>query len=582
MTEFIFGDSCELLEIPRKKKLRFALMITITFTLLYAAVVLAYFSAHYFGVAYFSTSTEIRITLSVVSALVLGALGVFCAIYSIMNRRSSEISLVVEPVRSGLELEPNECEADVSEENTKLIFQSGGHFWHVAQSSELPDNNGALSDSHEAIVRFSMPSVVDQFGDYSQFMKIVSRANSVEINLPNDGVSMPSLRLGLHITDRADILRFMASPTALKSGFGSAFFTYYTHICRNLLIASGRPLGLKPGVLSVDVAVFSLLSSDARLMLEDIVKHRAQFGAVLEFWREHCSQDRGMEIKILQALFDLIGNGKLLQRFTNYTHTKNDANLGHFAVIYALLLSSDVEESFLKTADRGELLHRELQNFLCHGVAQTKKYVAACLDYGLGGILCEKFQDAQCAHSRCFRVLGLLTSSYTTEGQLRELYDTDLRTCMSWFHDIPALRGCHAYSYMAQIFTESTGLDLLDAARANNTLRYDSACNDGGITKEASTMLFNMCRRLGFTSVTSEALTVITSKAVSNLCDDVARHICEGVVLHDYECYAEIPAICGRVAVTNQQCQSIFGTELVLGEDECMLQGVEVGCSHVK
>ncbi|MGN7661584.1 MAG: hypothetical protein ACTJLK_03085 [Anaplasma sp.] len=578
MTEFIFGDSYELLEIPRRKKLRTALMITITFTLLYAAVVAAYFSAHYFGVAYFSASTEMGITLGVVSSLVLGALGVFYTIYSVMDHRSSEVSLLVEPVRSGLELQTNGYEADVSEENTKLIFQSGGHFWRVAQSSELPDN-GALSGSHDAIVRFSMQSVVDQFGDYSQFVKTVSRADSVEITLPNDGASMPSLRLGLRITERADVLRFMASPTSLKSGFGNAFFTYYTHVCRNLLSISGRPLGLKPGVLSVDVTVFSLLSSDARLMLEDIVRHRAQFGEVLEFWSEHCSQDRGAEIRILQALFDLIGNGKLLSRFTRYTHSKSSANLGHFAVIYALLLSPDVEKSFLETADRGEVLHRQFLSFLSHGA--EKKYVAACMDYGLGGILHEKFQDAGYAHSRCFRLLGLLTSPFTTQEQLRELYGTDLRTCMSLFYDIPALRGCFAYSYMAQIFTESTGSDLLDAVRANNTLRYDPICNDGGITKEASTMLFNMCRRLGFASVTPEALTVITSRAVSNLCNDVARHVCEGVVLHDYKCYAEMPAVCGRVAVTNQQCQSIFGTELVLGKDECMLQSAEVGIARM-
>ncbi|KAA8474399.1 hypothetical protein F0Q53_02540 [Anaplasma marginale] len=425
---------------------------------------------------------------------------------------------------------------------TKLTFMSQRYSWYVVKKGVFPHAVCvAPNDDTTAAIRLSGSYITNRFGSHQQFKDVVKRAESVAIVFPKQKSAPPVLIFRCHISTRADILRIMSGCSALSSGFGSTFFANYVCIYKHLLLASSveQVDSRCCKMLSVSREMQSLSHREVVNVLTDVAYNKGLFLTVSKFWDKNSGNCSADEVKMMSTLLTLATSTKLrtkLGLIGESNHLKDNLNL--LALAYALL--PEKSRCFVDGAVDGAILRGRLGDFLRK--RPEIKYVAACMDYTIGGMLCQRFQDAGYTHSRCFRIFGLLFHSSTTTQQMAELYEGDLEVCMSAFYDFPMLMHCAAYSFMARRFTAETGMDLQDAIRAHNTLRIDHE-RDGGVTKRAASMLYHMCNALGFRFLTHDALSAVIATSVLRLYGDTLENARMGEVLREYNCQAEVPAL---------------------------------------
>ncbi|WP_041651488.1 hypothetical protein [Anaplasma centrale] len=434
------------------------------------------------------------------------------------------------------------CWKGMLRSGTRLTFTSRRYSWHVVKKGIFPRATCIIpGDDMTAAIRLPRGYIKDRFGGYQQFKDVVKRAENVVIVFPKQKSASPVLMFGLRIGTRADILRVMSGCNALSSGFGSAFFANYVCIYKHLLFASSveQVDSCYHEALVVSREMRSLSHREIANVLTDVACNKELFLAVSKFWSKNSGGRGSDEVQTLKALLKLVESTKLRNRLGSIKESNPlKDNLSLLALVYALL--PEKSRCFVSGAVDGAVLRKRLSDFLkkCPEI----RYVAACMDYTIGDILCERFQDAGYSHSRCFRVFGLLFHSSITVQQIAKLYEDDLEACMAAFYDFPILTRCGAYAFMARRFMEETGMDLGDAVHAHNVLRSDRA-SDGGVTKRASSMLYHMCDALGFQSLTYEALSTVIATSILRLYADTLESAHMGEVLYEYSCQAEIPAL---------------------------------------
>ncbi|ASI47671.1 hypothetical protein AOV_02190 [Anaplasma ovis str. Haibei] len=428
---------------------------------------------------------------------------------------------------------------------TKLTFMSQNYSWYVIKKGVFPHAVCMVpNDDTTAAIRLSGGYITNRFGSHQQFKDVVKRAESVAIVFPKHKFAPPVLMFRFHIGTRADVLRVMSGCSALSSGFGSTFFANYVCIYKHLLLASSAEQADSRccKILTVSQDMRSLSHREIVNVLTDVAYNKGLFLTVSKFWDKNSSHCGSDEVKTLKDLLKLTASTRLHNKLGSIgenNHLKDNLNL--LALIYALL--PERSRCFVDGAVDGAILRGRLGDFLKK--RPEIKYVAACMDYTIGGMLCERFQDAGYTHSRCFRIFGLLFHSSTTTQQMAKLYEDDLEICMAAFYDFPMLMHCAAYSFMARRFTGETGVDLQDAVRAHNTLRLDHE-RDGGVARRAASMLYHMCNALGFRFLTHDALSAVIATSVLRLYGDTLENARMGEVLREYNCQAEVPALYNR------------------------------------